>query len=210
MRLKNNIAITASLLFSLNTAIAQVNPKNVEIIRDTFGVPHIYAKTDAGAAYGLAWANAEDDFETMQLGYLAGNALLSKHLGLKGASADFVTQLIKGASFVEANYEAQVSEDFKKVLDGFCDGLNAYAKAHPKEVLVKSLLPFTPKKLMTYTYLQLFVMSDADKLVAAIASNKTIDLRPKESVTGSNTFAFNSKKTQDGSVYLAINPHQPP
>ena len=59
MRLKNNIAITASLLFSLNTAIAQVNPKNVEIIRDTFGVPHIYAKTDAGAAYGLAWANAE-------------------------------------------------------------------------------------------------------------------------------------------------------
>ena len=48
MRLKNNIAITASLLFSLNTAIAQVNPKNVEIIRDTFGVPHIYAKTDAG------------------------------------------------------------------------------------------------------------------------------------------------------------------
>ena len=53
--------ITASLQ-------AQVNPKNVEIIRDTFGVPHIYAKTDAGAAYGLAWANAEDDFETMQMG----------------------------------------------------------------------------------------------------------------------------------------------
>ena len=88
MIVKNNFVITASFLFLLNTAIAQVNPKNIDIIRDSFGVPHIYAKTDAGTAYGLAWANAEDDFETMQLGYLAGNALLSKHLGLKGASAD--------------------------------------------------------------------------------------------------------------------------
>ena len=103
------------LLWTTASLQAQVNPKNVEIIRDAFGVPHIYAKTDAGAAYGLAWANAEDDFETMQMGYLEGNALLSKHIGLKGASADFVTQLIQSAAYVEANYDTEVSEDFKEV-----------------------------------------------------------------------------------------------
>ena len=61
-------------LFSF-TAFAQINPNDVEIVRDAFGVPHIFGKTDADVAYGLAWAHAEDDFTTIQQGYLAGNAL---------------------------------------------------------------------------------------------------------------------------------------
>ena len=43
-------------------AFAQINPENIKIVRDKWGVPHIYAKTDPEVAYGLAWANAEDDF----------------------------------------------------------------------------------------------------------------------------------------------------
>ena len=188
---------------------AQINPKNIDILRDAYGVPHIFGKTDAETAYGLAWANAEDDFETMQLGYLAGNALLSKHLGLQGASADFVTQLIQGKEYVNAHYEKDISPAYKKVISGFCEGLNVYAAKHPKEVLVKKLFPMTPKKLLTYTYLQLFVMSESDALVSAIVGNKTDALKPKESVTGSNTFGMNSVLTEDGGAYLAINPHQP-
>ena len=45
---------------------SQINPKEIDIIRDKYGVPHIYAKTDAEVAYGLAWAHAEDDFSTIQ------------------------------------------------------------------------------------------------------------------------------------------------
>ena len=63
--------------------LAQIDPQSVEIVRDAYGVPHIYAPTDAGVAYGLAWAHAEDDFKTIQLGYLAGNNLLSNHLKTK-------------------------------------------------------------------------------------------------------------------------------
>ena len=188
---------------------AQINPSEVKIIRDSFGVPHIKAPTDAGAAYGLAWANAEDDFTTMQLGYLAGNALLSKHLGLSGASADFVAQLIRSDEFVATHYESDISKEFKAVLEGFCEGLNAYADSHKKEILVPELFPFTPQKLLAYTYLQLFVMSDATQLVQAITTNQMDRLTPKESVEGSNTFALNSAKTADGATYLAINPHQP-
>ena len=54
MRLKNNIAITASLLFSLNTAIAQVNPKNVEIIRDTFAPKAKVCEHDSPVGSGSA------------------------------------------------------------------------------------------------------------------------------------------------------------
>ena len=84
------------ILIILTTAISysQVNPENIDIVRDKYGIPHIFAKTDAELAYGLAWANAEDDFSTIQEAYLAGNGMLSKHIGLKGAPADFITQFI--------------------------------------------------------------------------------------------------------------------
>jgi len=48
------------------TGFAQVNPKNITIVRDSFGVPHIHGKTDAEAAYGLAWAHSEDNFKDIQ------------------------------------------------------------------------------------------------------------------------------------------------
>ena len=70
------------ILIILTTAISysQVNTENIDIVRDQYGIPHIFAKTDAEVAYGLAWANAEDDFNTIQEAYLAGNGMLSKHI----------------------------------------------------------------------------------------------------------------------------------
>ena len=88
MRLYNLIILTTAISYS------QVNPENIDIVRDQYGIPHIFAKTDAELAYGLAWANAEDDFNTIQEAYLAGNGMLSKHIGLKGAPADFITQFL--------------------------------------------------------------------------------------------------------------------
>ena len=97
------------ILISLNTLIAQINPKNIEIIRDQYGVPHIFGKTDAEVAYGLAWAHSEDDFKTIQQAYLAGNGLLSKHLGLNGAGADFLSQLIRSDYVIDSLVLKQVA-----------------------------------------------------------------------------------------------------
>ena len=58
------------LFFFSSYSLAQVNTSNVEIVRDSWGVPHIYGKTDKEAAYGLAWAHAEDDFATIQKTFL--------------------------------------------------------------------------------------------------------------------------------------------
>ena len=91
------------LLIALSISIScysQINPKDIDIVRDEYGVPHIYGKTDADVAYGLAWAHCEDDFKTIQEAYLAGNGLLTKHLGLKGASADLLTQVIESKQTV--------------------------------------------------------------------------------------------------------------
>src|SRR3989337_3053802 len=72
----------------------EIDPSQIEIVRDAYGVPHIFAETDAEVAYGLAWAHAEDDFATIQLVVLMGKAKLGTALGRKGAEADYVIQML--------------------------------------------------------------------------------------------------------------------
>ena len=188
---------------------AQINPQDVEIVRDNFGVPHIFGKTDADVAYGLAWAHAEDDFKTIQQGYLAGNALLGKHIGTKGAGADFIAQFIGSKEIVEKEYDHKISPEYKKIAEAYAQALNQYASTHPEEVLEDDLFPINPKMMLRYAQLQLFISSRGDYWVQRIVGNNVKLEAPKEEITGSNTFAFNSSKTTDGNTYLAINTHQP-
>ena len=139
----------------IKIGFAQVNPKDVEIIRDSYGVPHIYGKTDADTAYGLAWAHAEDNFFTIQKAYLAGNGKLSRWNGKKGVGADFVSQFIESAETVDRLYHT-LSDEFVAVIKGYAEGLNSYAKQHPNEVLISGFFPITPKKMLIYSQLQLF------------------------------------------------------
>ncbi|MGB2171067.1 MAG: penicillin acylase family protein, partial [Flavobacteriaceae bacterium] len=177
--------------------------------RDSYGVPHIYGITDADVAYGLAWAHAEDDFKTIQQGYLAGNSLLSEHIGKRGIAADFISEFIFSKKIVEQNYETKISPEYKKIAEAYAQGLNRYAETHPKEVLHPALFPITPKRMLRYGQLQLFISSGGDYWVKRIFENDVTLEAPKEEMTGSNTFAFNSRKTTDGNTYLAINTHQP-
>ena len=196
------------LLIVTSIAHSQINPNNIEIVRDQFGVPHIYAQTDAEVAYGLAWANAEDDFTTIQEAYLAGNAMLSDHIGLKGAAADFITQFIGSKSLIEEKIET-ISEDYMEVVEGYSQGLNAYARNNPDKVLYKKLFPITPKKMLMYSQLQLFISNEGAYWAGRILNNDTQDGYLDQNLTGSNVIAMNSSKTVSGETFLAINTHQP-
>lgn len=201
------IILVACLAVALKTQ-AQINPAKIDIIRDKYGVPHIFGKTDPEVAYGLAWAHAEDDFTTIQQSLLAGKAMLAQYQGKKGASIDYIVHLLRIPKLVEERYESDLAPDFKKLLEGYSAGLNAYAAKHPKEVLLKKIFPVTPKDMVQYSVLQLCVLSGADKALAAIFGG-TVPLLENYKTQGSNAFAFNSNKTTDGNVYLAINAHQP-
>jgi acyl-homoserine-lactone acylase len=201
------ITLIACLLFTIH-AQAQIDPSKIDIIRDKYGVPHIFGKTDPEVAYGLAWAHAEDDFTTIQQSLLAGKAMLAQYQGKKGASIDYIVHLLRIPELVEERYESDLAPDFKKLLEGYSAGLNAFAAKHPKEVLLKKIFPVTPKDMVQYSVLQLCVLSGADKALAAIFGG-TVPLLENYKTQGSNAFAFNSNKTTDGNVYLAINAHQP-
>ena len=190
-------------------SFCQINPDHIEIVRDGYGVPHIYAATDAAVAYGFAWAQAEDHFKLMQEAYLAGNGLLGKLIGRKGLGADFLTQLIQSEKTVNEKFHT-LGDDFNAVLQGFTDGLNAFAKKHPKEILEKELFPLTPQKLLRYTQLQLFISNGAGKLVQGVVNNELswpYDIA--EDTKGSNLLAISRSRTQSDETFLAINTHQP-
>jgi len=65
------LALAAAYIFypvheDLSSLADRAANYNVKILRDTYGVPHIFGHTDADAAYGLAYAHSEDDFLTIQ------------------------------------------------------------------------------------------------------------------------------------------------
>ena len=195
-------ALSSNLIFS------QINPENIDIVRDSYGVPHIFAKTDAEVSYGLAWAHAEDDFETIQLAFLAGNSMLSNHLGSEGAPADFISKFIGSKEIVDKKYN-EISDEYKLVLEGYALGLNSYAKKFPDKVLYKKLFPLTPKMMLRYGQLQLFIRSKGGEWVGKILSDKTQEDYIDQNLIGSNFIAMNSSKTKSGESFLVINTHQP-
>ncbi|MBV6645836.1 MAG: penicillin acylase family protein [Cyclobacteriaceae bacterium] len=197
------------ILFSLSMPVlGQINPANIDIIRDQWGVPHIHAPTDPEVAYGLAWAHSEDDFKSIQLSLLAGNRMLGRYLGKKGAAIDYVSNLLRCEELAREKIHT-LSPDFLALLNGYVGGLNSYAKSHPKEVLVKRLFPMEVEDLISAYVLSLSVFSGADKVIKDLFANRTEPAPMIDGVKGSNAIAISRSKTEDDYTYIAINSHQP-
>ena len=188
-------------------ASAQVDPTRITIARDSFGIPHVFAPTDPEVAYGIAWAHAEDDFETLQLVVLSGKTKLGTALGKKGAEGDYVIQLLRCRKTVEEQWNT-LSPDFLELIGGYVAGLNAYAKAHPGEVKYKHAFPFDEKDYMTAVVFSTALFCGIDEVLPQILGGKVATI-PGFSTQGSNAFAMNSVKTTTGESFLAINAHQP-
>ncbi len=129
-------------LTAMRPGTAPAGSYRAEIIRDEYGVPHIYGKTDADVTYGVAWAHAEDDFFTLQDVLAMTRHRLGALTGEKGAQVDYVGQLMDIRGTVDRHY-AGLPADVRAVLDGYAAGLNDYAAKHPGEVRMAGLFPVT-------------------------------------------------------------------
>jgi len=188
-------------------AAGQINPSNITIARDSFGVPHIFSPTDPETSYGLAWAHAEDDFTTLQLVILSGKAKLGTALGRKGAEADYVVNLLRCRQLVDEQWNS-LSPDFIALVKGYVAGLNAYAKAHPGQVKYKKAFPFDEKEYMTAVIFSVAIFCGVDYALPQILGGKIATI-PGFGSQGSNAFAFHPSKTTSGEAILVINAHQP-
>ncbi len=207
IELRVNISIGLLLIFSMlaNLVQAQVDPSTVEILRDEWGVPHVYAQTDAGAAYGLAWAHAEDDFETMQLPLLSAKQMLGLHLGPRGAGVDYVVELLRLDETARA-YQEQVSPAFRALVLAYVQSINRFAERYPDRVLVKKAFPVEELDVYKAYGLSLAVISGADETISQLHQG---EIEPVLRGVGSNAFALAPAKTVEGQTFLAVNSHQP-
>ena len=195
------------LLMICFTGTAQINPEKITIARDSFGVPHIFAKTDPEVAYGLAWAHAEDNLKDIETMILYGKARLGSAIGKKGAQADYVVNLLRCRKAVEEHWSS-LSPDFIALINGYIRGLHAYARTHPNEVNYNASFPFTDKDYLTAVVFSISIFCGLDKLLPQLFGNK-VPVIAGFSPEGSNAFAFHPSRTLTGEAMLTINAHQP-
>jgi acyl-homoserine-lactone acylase len=193
--------------FSQSSSNPTIRTEQINIARDSFGVPHIFAPTDPEVAYGLAWAHAEDDFATIQTLILTGKGKLATYMGKKGAPIDFVFGLLNTKATVLAQMN-QFDPKFIQLVKGYLLGLEAYAKAHPHKVLNKHVFPISIEDYLASTVFSVAIFCGVDKALPKIL-NGTIPKLEGFTGEGSNAFAINAKKSASGETMLVINAHQP-
>jgi acyl-homoserine-lactone acylase len=107
---------------------------DVRILRDTFGVPHIRGHTDADVAYGVAYAQAEDDYPTMEAVFIASRGRNGAANGKEGAVTDYLLHLMRVREAVTRHADSAITPATKDLLEGYVAGFNKYAALHPSEV----------------------------------------------------------------------------
>jgi acyl-homoserine-lactone acylase len=202
----------------LTAHAASEQPYDAVISRNALGIPHVHGATDADTAYGLAWAHAEDDFLTIQQSTLAARGRLATVEGREAAPIDYLVALLRVPEVTAAGYPTLAPET-RALLEGYAAGLNAYAAAHPDQVLSPELFPVTGEDLVAASVQKAPMFFGLDVTLAALFDPAPLDeqtaalARPTSltspTAAGSNVLVVGPSRTPDGATHLISNSHQP-
>ena len=211
-----------------NTAdYLQLN-KNYDVVieRDHLGVPHIIGERDVDAAFGFAYAQAEDNWQIIHDSipfYRGTNAAIN---GKDAATIDFLIHWLGIWEDLDAGYETELKPETRAYIEAFADGINYYAALHPEETNQR-LFPINGKDIVAGYMLRhlLFYGFDAPVIELFEEQRKHPISRGGEAVAesdsrshgvtigglpiGSNAMTVSPYNSTDGSTMLAINSHQP-
>ena len=190
---------------------------DARIVRDEFGVPHIFGKTDADTAYGLAYAHSEDDFSTLQQVVAMTRGRTGALLGSDGAKIDYILGFLKARDTINRDY-AKIPADVRAMLDGYAAGMNRFAAQHPDEIRLRKLFPVNGEDVATGFVLRSPFFFGLDEYIGNLTEGKPIPIESAAPMTpagtdpdlnGSNAFAVAPKRMADGKTWLISNSHQP-
>ncbi len=183
------------------------------ITRDDYGVPTIHGHDDGETAYGLAMAHAEDNFRTIQLVVLASRGRLGAYLGAEGAKSDFLWNLLDVQGTVDRGYERELSPEIRAIFTGYADGLNAYGRAHAREVL-PGAQNVTGRDVAAGSALTLPLFWGFDGVLGRLADEHGHPCAVRQATAetidwGSNAFAVGPSRSADHHTRVILNSHQP-
>jgi len=219
------------LLFALPVLIWSCEPKElseserwedtasrVEIIRDDFGVPHIYGKSDADAVFGLLYAQCEDDFRRVERNYIWATGRLAELEGQEAIFSDLRANLYMTEAEAKVAYES-APDWLKGLCVAFADGVNYYLATHPevKPQVITKYEPWMPmffsegsiggdiEQIPTRGIQAFYAEKEPD--VMALYEDEFKSEALLDEPKGSNGIAVNGKMTASGNAILLINPH---
>ena len=196
----------------------EAQAENVEIIRDKWGIPHIYGKTDADAVFGMLYAQSEDDFPRVERNYYWATGRLAEVEGEDALYSDLRARLYMTVDEAKAAYES-APDWLKELCDAYADGINYYLYTHP-EVEPKLLTRFEPWFPMFFS--EGSIGGDIEavstrRIESFYGNNEALSLSELEDELeyadlfeepkGSNGFAIAGEHTASGDAMLLINPH---
>ena len=227
MRLLIKHSLSVFILFSFVASLPVISEdyavNNIKysatITRDIYGVPHIHGKTDADAAFGLAYAQAEDDIKNILASMELARARSGLNRGRDGAITDYLIKALGIRELVEERYEEDLSPEVRAVIEGFVEGLNYWLLLN-KDEDTKDYYPLSKIDLVSSFAIQNLFFAGIDNAIEElmrapkeISKNELKQggesLEVASLVAGSNAFALSSNKTSDGKTRLVINSHQP-
>ena len=200
----------------------QQHAAHVQIVRDNWGIAHIYGKSDADAVFGMIYAQAEDDFNRVERNYLNGLGWLAQAEGEAAVYSDLRERLFIDAGRLQQQYRGAPAW-LKTLMLAWSDGLNYYLSKHAS-VHPKVIRHFEPWMALSFTEgsiggdiesidlksLETFYGRPAPaRARAARGAMETLqdETVPEEFPGGSNGFALAPKLTASGHAMLWINPH---
>jgi len=211
----------AQKLSTADVERCKLQSNQVTIIRDNWGVPHIYGKTDAATVFGLMYAQCEDNFNGIERNYLYQLGRQAEVDGAASLYTDVQLQMIADSADAIKDYKASPLW-FKKLMDAFADGINYYLYKHP-EVKPKVFRHFEPWYALMFTDGSVSAtvtgglsLNETERFYSGGAPSLGALKHPApalsdvdERETGSNGFALSPFKTASGHALLYINPHVP-
>ena len=207
----------------------EARAERVTIIRDDWGIPHIYAPTDADAVFGMVYAQAEDDYPRVERNYLFALGRLSQKYGEAEIWDDLRMRMFVSEDDLRSRYD-QSPDWLKALMDGWADGLNYYLHTHPEGAEPRTIEVYEPWMALSFTEgsiggdieristrgLEAFYGAEmpAEVVGDASGSDAFLDGDPAPlsanvipEPTGSNGFAIAPQNTVNGNALLLINPH---
>jgi acyl-homoserine-lactone acylase len=186
--------------------------KNVSITRDKWGIPHIHGKTDADAVFGMIYAQAEDDFNRVELNYINALGRLSESEGKEEIFRDLRMKLFIDPADMQQKYQ-ESPVWLQKLMDAFADAMNFYLATHP-DVKPKVITRFEP--WMPLAFSEGSIGGDIERISLNRLENfygspvRELALETHELYAepqGSNGFAIAPSNSTTGNALLLINPH---
>ncbi len=209
----------AGRTWDINPHLSRAAGYDVRILRDTWGVPHVFGRTDADAAFGLAYAHAEDDFYTIQENLLISRAKLASVRGREAAPIDYLVQSMRVHERVWEKYDADLSPETRRLVEAYADGINYFAALHPDQVRA-NLFPVEGRDVVAGFVAIAPVFYGLDGAIEKLFGDEAPQhadrtngaggwLAAAGGLGGSNAFAVSPARSSEGQTMLCLNSHQP-